>query len=61
MPKLVILGSGDDARLVHFYFFRYTPHAAAAFAVHGANRDLSIATTAPPHSAMLVTRRNRTW
>jgi sugar O-acyltransferase (sialic acid O-acetyltransferase NeuD family) len=33
MPRIVIFGAGDIARLAHFYFSRDSPHEVVAFAV----------------------------
>src|SRR5688572_19357149 len=39
MAKLVIFGTGDIARLAHFYFTRDSPHEVAAFTVDRAYRN----------------------
>ncbi len=39
MAKLVIFGTGDIARLAHYYFSRDSPHDVVAFTVDAAYRD----------------------
>lgn len=39
MTNLVIFGTGDIARLAHFYFVRDSPHDVVAFTVDGAFRN----------------------